>query len=92
MSFNGTAMDMEYQPSMLESWWLSLFEGRNHAFVLAAITFITHQLFYYGRYVPFWIAEYIPAMDKYKIQDNKEVTSAQRWNCLKVVLIQNHFI
>ncbi|ORY03790.1 hypothetical protein K493DRAFT_323042 [Basidiobolus meristosporus CBS 931.73] len=79
-------------PNIFESWWLSLFEGNNPAVVLAAVTFISHQLFYYGRYVPFWIAEHIPACDKYKIQPNKPVTSALRWKCLKSVLIQNHFV
>ncbi|KAK9703384.1 C-4 sterol methyl oxidase [Basidiobolus ranarum] len=87
-----SSVGSEYQPNAIESFWLSLFEGRNHVIVLAMITFITHQVIYYGRYVPFWFIEHIPSLQKYKLQETKPVSNEVRWKCLKSVLIQNHFI
>lgn len=29
---------------------------------------IVHEVVYFGSFIPFWIADYIPALHKYKIQ------------------------
>ncbi|KAJ2800112.1 C-4 sterol methyl oxidase, partial [Coemansia guatemalensis] len=61
-----------YTPSWIERTWLSLFDGRNELLTFTAIAFIMHEMVYFGRYLPFLACDYIPALRKYKIQDNKE--------------------
>ncbi|KAJ1934142.1 C-4 sterol methyl oxidase, partial [Linderina pennispora] len=80
-----------YRLNWFESWWLSLFDGRNELLTFTLIAFTMHELVYFGRYLPFLLCDYIPAMHKYKIQDNKEVTSAMKLKCIKSLLF-SHFV
>ncbi|KAJ1675479.1 C-4 sterol methyl oxidase [Spiromyces aspiralis] len=80
-----------YEPNFVERWWLSLFEGRNEWVVFTLVAFIMHELVYFGRYVPFWVCDYIPALQKYKIQQNKLTTNEMQFKCLKKLLFC-HFV
>ncbi|CAG8680901.1 8719_t:CDS:2, partial [Acaulospora morrowiae] len=46
--------------------WFSYFD--NEVVATALISFIMHEITYFGRCVPFWIADFIPAFKKYKLQ------------------------
>ncbi|KAJ2078905.1 C-4 sterol methyl oxidase [Coemansia sp. RSA 988] len=81
-----------YTPSFIERTWLSLFDGRNELLTFTAIAFIMHEMVYFGRYLPFLACDYIPALRKYKIQDNKEVTDDMKWKCLRKLLLTHIFI
>ncbi|KAJ1922012.1 C-4 sterol methyl oxidase [Mycoemilia scoparia] len=80
-----------YQPNFAEKWWLSLFEGRNEWVVFTIVAFAMHELVYFGRYVPFLICDYIPALRKYKIQQNKENSPEMLKKCLRSLLFC-HFV
>ncbi|KAJ1933152.1 C-4 sterol methyl oxidase, partial [Linderina macrospora] len=67
-----TKVPAGYKLNWFESWWLSLFDGRNELLTFTLIAFTMHEVVYFGRYLPFLLCDYIPAMRKYKIQDNKE--------------------
>ncbi|CAG8595794.1 20960_t:CDS:2 [Cetraspora pellucida] len=68
--------------------WFNSFE--NEAIATAMIAFIMHEVVYFGRCVPFWIADFIPFLRKYKLQANKSNTLEEHWQCLKSVLFA-HF-
>ncbi|KAJ2472693.1 C-4 sterol methyl oxidase, partial [Coemansia sp. RSA 2320] len=52
----------DYTPTWAEQSWFGLFEGRSEAVVFGAIAFAVHQIVYYGRYLPYLVCDYIPAM------------------------------
>ncbi|KAJ1948857.1 C-4 sterol methyl oxidase, partial [Linderina pennispora] len=81
-----------YTPTWAERTWLSLFEGRNEALVFGIIAFTIHQTFYYGRYVPYLIADYIPALQKYKLQPDREISNEQWWKCVKSLIFSQLFV
>ncbi|ORX71168.1 C-4 methylsterol oxidase [Linderina pennispora] len=71
-----------YTPAWAERTWLSLFEGRNEALVFGIIAFTIHQTFYYGRY----------ALQKYKLQPDREISNEQWWKCLKSLIFSQLFV
>ena len=47
---------------------MRLFSDGNELLTLTLVTFVFHEIVYFGRFVPFWICDFIPALKKYKIQ------------------------
>ncbi|KAJ1798844.1 C-4 sterol methyl oxidase [Coemansia sp. RSA 2399] len=80
-----------FEPNWLERAWLSCFDGHNELLTFTVIVFLIHELAYFGRYLPFMVCDYVPALRKYKIQNNKEVTKEMRWKCLKSLMF-SHFV
>jgi methylsterol monooxygenase len=54
------------------------------------MSFLLHELFYFGRCVPWIIVDSVPYFRKYKIQEAKVPTKAEMWKCTKYVLL-THF-
>jgi methylsterol monooxygenase len=54
--------------SWAEKQWAELYVGRNEIFVTGMAAFIMHEVVYFGRYLPFFICDFIPAFQKYKLQ------------------------
>ncbi|PVU92400.1 hypothetical protein BB561_003845 [Smittium simulii] len=81
-----------YTPNKIETFWLSIFEGRNEALTFGLLAFVHHFSFYYLRYLPYYIADYIPALQKYKLQPDKVITNEQWWHCLKSLLFSQFFV
>lgn len=51
---------------------------------------IIHELFYFLGCLPGFVAQFVPAAAKYKIQADKPETFQVQWNCFKVLMF-NHF-
>ncbi|KAJ1759255.1 C-4 sterol methyl oxidase [Coemansia sp. RSA 353] len=85
-------MPSGYTPAWAEQKWFSLFEGRNEAITFGIIAFVVHQVVYYGRYLPYAICDYIPAMRKYKLQPDKEISDKQWWKCVRSLLVSQIFV
>ncbi|KAF9584158.1 C-4 sterol methyl oxidase [Lunasporangiospora selenospora] len=78
--------------SFFESYWGSLFEGRDEAMVTLILLFVSHEVIYFGRCVPYWIADQIPALQKYKIQQKAiQNTAKNQWKVFRKVII-SHFL
>jgi methylsterol monooxygenase len=78
--------------SYFETKWQSLFEGRNEALVTLALLFISHEIIYFARCLPYLIADQIPSLQKYKIQQKTIQNTAQnQWKVFRYVLL-SHFI
>lgn len=54
--------------SWAERNWVTLYEGRNEIVVTGMVAFVMHEVVYFGRYLPFFICDFIPAFQKYKLQ------------------------
>ncbi|KAJ2848382.1 C-4 sterol methyl oxidase, partial [Coemansia brasiliensis] len=85
-------MPKGYTPTWAEQQWFSLFEGRNEAITFGIVAFIVHQTVYYGRYLPYFICDYIPAMKQYKLQPDKEISNQQWWKCVRSLLVSQIFV
>ncbi|KAJ1732089.1 C-4 sterol methyl oxidase [Coemansia biformis] len=79
-------------PTRAERAWFSLFEGRNEALTFGVIAFAVHQAVYYGRYLPYLVCDYIPAMRKYRLQPDKEISHAQWCRCVRSLLVSQFFV
>jgi len=77
-----------FDPNFAERIWFGLFEGSEHkAIKLALILFTWHELVFFGRFLPYYLCDFVPALRKYKIQDTKETTPEMYRNVIKHVII-----
>ena len=60
-------------------------------YLLLDYYFLTHEIFYFGRCLPWAIIDRIPYFRKWKIQDEKIPSDKEQWECLKSVLT-SHFL
>merc|ERR1712093_493515 len=51
------------------------------------MSFLLHELFYFGRCIPWMIIDSMPYFRKWKLQDTKAPTRAEQWKCTKYVLL-----
>jgi len=52
---------------------------------------IVHEAVYFGASMPGILCQFIPFMQKYKIQPNKPETFAIQWNCIRMLMF-SHFV
>ncbi|WLF76371.1 C-4 sterol methyl oxidase [Lodderomyces elongisporus] len=78
--------------NIIEKLWGSYYYYMgNDLFATGLLFFLTHELFYFGRCLPWMIIDRIPYFRKYKIQDEKLPSDKEQWECLKSVLT-SHFL
>jgi len=72
--------------SPLEQVWRYAFKNYSPFWILTLGTFSLHLLFYFGIYSVYFVAEHVPAFQKYKIQKDKTLSTKMKlkW-CLYVV-------
>ncbi|KAJ3760905.1 hypothetical protein EV360DRAFT_80723 [Lentinula raphanica] len=61
-------------------WW------GNPVIATGMISFLMHEIVYFGRSLPWIIIDAIPYFQKWKLQPNKIPTPAEQWDCTKQVL------
>eukprot|EP00030_Apusomonadida_sp_AF-17_P005896 a676613_317.p1 GENE.a676613_317~~a676613_317.p1 ORF type:complete len:322 (-),score=116.69 a676613_317:21-959(-) len=52
-------------------------------------TFVLHELCYFGFFIPYLIADFIPSLHRYKIQKDKTVSKEMYANCIKRLLFSH---
>ncbi|KAF8315796.1 putative ERG25-C-4 methyl sterol oxidase [Cantharellus anzutake] len=77
--------------SWLESKWAAwyLWIG-NPVLATGIMSFLMHELVYFGRCLPWMVIDAIPYFRKWKLQPNKIPTPKEQWECTKLVLL-THF-
>ncbi|KAF8937155.1 C-4 sterol methyl oxidase [Dissophora ornata] len=89
---SNTTVPFTTTPSYIETQWQSLFEGRNEALVTLALLFLSHEIIYFTRCLPYLIADQMPSLQKYKIQQKTIQNTAQnQWKVFRYVLL-SHFV
>ena len=66
---NSTTIIDESTLNFAERYWAEWFKYFESEFVATTIiSFLMHEVVYFGRCVPFWVIDYIPYFHKYKLQ------------------------
>lgn len=75
--------------SILERLWWAHYAFWGNTFVATGLlTFLGHEFVYFGRCIPWMIADAMPSVFlRYKIQDQKMPSAADQWNCIKYILL-----
>ncbi|EME88470.1 uncharacterized protein MYCFIDRAFT_129730 [Pseudocercospora fijiensis CIRAD86] len=62
----------------------------NDVLATGIMSFVMHEVVYFGRSLPWIIIDQIPAFNKYKIQAEKVPSAKEQWDCAMLVLLA-HF-
>lgn len=77
--------------NVLEKAWANWYlYWDNPVLATGIMSFVLHELVYFGRAIPWIIIDSMPSMRKYKLQEDKVATPEQQWKCTKYVLL-SHF-
>ncbi|XP_070550529.1 methylsterol monooxygenase 1-like [Ptychodera flava] len=82
--------DNPFRPTM-EYYWTSMTDNYSKFDIASWISFIYHEVLYFGICLPAFVCQFIPAMQKYKIQQDKPESFENQWKCFKLLMV-NHFL
>lgn len=86
------ASELQTSLNLPEKLWLSWYKSiGNDTLATGLLFFLTHEIFYFGRCIPWFIIDRIPYFRKWKIQPTKLPSDAEQWECFKAVL-KLHFV
>ncbi|KAJ3306529.1 C-4 sterol methyl oxidase [Kappamyces sp. JEL0829] len=54
--------------------------------------FCFHQVVFFGRFLPYYIADFIPSLQKYKLQPNASISSKVWWQCFRQMILEQMFL
>ncbi len=77
------------QLNVVERWWAEYYAAIPPWLATGIMSFVIHELIYFGRCLPYWVLDQIPAMQKYKLQE-KMPSREEYLKSLKSVLL-SHF-
>ncbi|EWZ41935.1 methylsterol monooxygenase [Fusarium oxysporum f. sp. radicis-lycopersici 26381] len=69
------------------AWYLWM---QNDTLATGIMSFVLHELVYFGRCIPYMMMDYIPYFQQFRIQKQKVPTLKEQWDCAAIVLI-SHF-
>ena len=72
---------------MWAAWYAHM---QNDVLATGIMSFVMHEVVYFGRSLPWIIIDRLRFFNKYKIQNQKVPTSQEQWKCAKLVLL-SHF-
>lgn len=75
--------NLNYLEKLWASWYLYL---DNDVLATGLLFFLTHEIMYFGRCIPWMIIDRIPYFRKWKIQPGKIPSNREQWECFKAVL------
>ncbi|KAK4181799.1 fatty acid hydroxylase superfamily-domain-containing protein [Triangularia setosa] len=79
-------VDLNVAERLWASWYLWM---QNDTIATGIMSFIMHELVYFGRSLPWIIIDAIPFFNKWKIQNTKVPTWREQWECAALVLISH---
>ena len=63
---------------------------QNDVLATGIMSFMMHEVVYFGRSLPWIIIDLIPFFNRYKIQQHKIPSAKEQWQCASLVLL-SHF-
>lgn len=75
--------NLNFIEKLWASWYIYM---DNDILATGLLFFLTHEIMYFGRCLPWFIIDQIPFFNRWKIQANKIVSNKEQWECLKAVL------
>ncbi|KAF7542491.1 hypothetical protein G7046_g10160 [Stylonectria norvegica] len=80
-------VQLNFAEKLWAAWYLWM---QNDTLATGVMSFILHELVYFGRCVPYMIMDKIPYFNRFKIQNQKMPTLKEQWDCAMIVLV-SHF-
>ncbi|KAK4204201.1 fatty acid hydroxylase superfamily-domain-containing protein [Triangularia verruculosa] len=80
------AVDLNVAERLWASWYLWM---QNDTIATGIMSFVMHEVVYFGRSLPWMIIDAIPFFNKWKIQNTKVPTWKEQWECAALVLISH---
>ncbi|KAF2165684.1 hypothetical protein M409DRAFT_67058 [Zasmidium cellare ATCC 36951] len=80
-------VSLNYFEKLWAAWYA--FMG-NDVLATGIMSFVMHEVVYFGKSLPWIIIDRIPALNKYKIQNQKIPSAKEQWDCAMLVLL-SHF-
>lgn len=74
----------------LETGWRYMTANYSQLSIATWISIILHEIVYFGLCLPGFVAQFLPVMRHFKIQQDRPETSADQWKCFKLLMF-NHF-
>jgi methylsterol monooxygenase len=84
---NNTLHDLVRPTNTLEYYWGYTFDNYSERLLTTVGTFAIHELAYLLFFVPFFFVDFIPSLQKYKLQKNVVNNTQYTWRAYKKVLI-----
>ncbi|KIJ47897.1 hypothetical protein M422DRAFT_74794 [Sphaerobolus stellatus SS14] len=79
------------QLNWFEQWWAAWYLWiRDPTIATGLMSFLMHEIVYFGRCIPWIIIDSMPYFRQWKLQPDKVPTRAEQWECTKYVLF-SHF-
>ncbi|KAK4235531.1 hypothetical protein C8A03DRAFT_36619 [Achaetomium macrosporum] len=76
--------------NIFERLWASYYLWmQNDTIATGIMSFVMHEIVYFGRSLPWIIIDAIPFFNKYKIQNTKIPTWKEQWECAALVLLSH---
>ncbi|KAN0043029.1 hypothetical protein ACTA71_010662 [Dictyostelium dimigraforme] len=76
----------------IEPYWFKFVDYYGEDFLITYGTFIAHEVFYFGSFIPFFLCDFMPFLQKYKIQPTKKNEWSTQFNCIFKVLMTHIFV
>lgn len=77
--------------SVFEKAWAAYYAYmQNDIIATGLMAFLLHECVYFGRCIPWIIIDMIPYFNKWKLQDEKQPSAKDQWQCTRYVLL-THF-
>ncbi|TKX26471.1 methylsterol monooxygenase [Elsinoe australis] len=86
-SISSSNVQLNYLERLWAAWYAYI---GNDILATGIMSFLMHEIVYFGRSLPWIIIDQMPMFNKYKIQGQKIPTAREQWECAKLVLI-SHF-
>jgi len=77
--------------TLIQPYWKSMIESYSYFQIVTAGTFVIHECAYFSFWTPYLIMDQIPYFQKFKIQQDKQVSNEKIMKCIKG-LIFNHLV
>uniref|UniRef100_A0A8C4RAU0 Methylsterol monooxygenase 1 n=1 Tax=Eptatretus burgeri TaxID=7764 RepID=A0A8C4RAU0_EPTBU len=72
--------------------WTAMLNRYSHFQIATWGSLLIHEVAYFTICLPGFLAQFIPAMRKYKIQQSKTETWQGQWRCLQLLLFSHFFV
>ncbi|ODV85926.1 hypothetical protein CANARDRAFT_7287 [[Candida] arabinofermentans NRRL YB-2248] len=84
--------ETQKQLNIIEKLWASWYTYmQNDILATGLLFFLTHELTYFGRCLPWYLIDKIPYFRRWKIQPSYIPSDKEQWECMKSVL-KSHFL
>jgi sterol desaturase/sphingolipid hydroxylase (fatty acid hydroxylase superfamily) len=92
MNTTAATGESSFEPqNFLEHGWVWCLSHMSPWVFASVGSLLVHEITYFVAFLPYFVADFIPSLHKYKLQPNKVNEKSQLWNCFKRLMFL-HFV